>query len=411
LLHWVLHVLMLPQMKPPAHGVDDAAVHVPVPLQLRAGVRPPLLHIAVAHTVLAGYSSHAEPFARHLPSLPHELEPWSVHAVAQQMVPPAAPATHAPLVHCVLPVHVAPFPWRAHLSDWHRPLAQSADAAQLWFVVHVLLCPSHVAPPQSMSVSVPFWAPSVHVAAWHVFVGDPLQILFTQSPPTEHFFVSAHFAHVAPPQSMSVSSESWTLSLQCAATHLPAPSHTVPPLSEHAVPCDAFVLPHTLALHVKLAQTVPVAGQSFGARHATQLPEPLHLRPPFDAHVAPCDAFAVPHAPAVHVATMQSFAGGGQLEGLVQPPSPPASPGASGATSGAASEPLSVPVSAASTVASPPPSSVASAGASTPESSTGIFERSKSTSTSHPPSAARAGTVSRAATRANRRVVIMRLAR
>jgi hypothetical protein len=53
------------------------------------------------------------------------------------------------------------------------------------------------------------------------------------------------------------------------AQHAPAPLQ-VPPL--HAVPWVVGVVPHVLATHVAARHGVPVAGQSVGARQATQVP-------------------------------------------------------------------------------------------------------------------------------------------
>jgi hypothetical protein len=321
-----------------------------------------------------------------------------VHAVAQQTLPPPAVATHAPFAQSPPAVHACPFGRSAQCRLWQTPLVQSDDAAHPAPVPQVFACPSHVAPPQSTSVSVPFCTPSEHVAAWHVF--PALQILLVQSPPTLHFLVSPHGEHDAPPQSTSVSSPSITPSLQCAETHVPRPSQTTPPLSVQVVPFEAFDLPHTFPVHVRVAQSVPVAGQSVGARHATQLPEPSHFLPPFDAHVAPCDAFVVPHTPAVHVAVTQSFAGTGQSDGLVHPVSPPVSVPVSVPTS----TPLSAAVS--SVVPSTPPSVPVSSVVESTLASAWILDASKSTRSEHPPTAPAAERVRRAATETKRVVLI-----
>jgi hypothetical protein len=57
-------------------------------------------------------------------------------------------------------------------------------------------------PPQSVSVSKPFCAPSLQVATWQTL---PAQTEVTQSLPTAQCFAAAHLAHDAPPQSTSVS--------------------------------------------------------------------------------------------------------------------------------------------------------------------------------------------------------------
>jgi hypothetical protein len=70
-------------------------------------------------------------------------------------------------------------------------------------------------PPQSTSVSVPFFAPSVHKGDWQVTLHTPL----AQSPPALHASPTAHFGQV-PPQSTSDSDPFFTLSLQKGARHV-----------------------------------------------------------------------------------------------------------------------------------------------------------------------------------------------
>jgi hypothetical protein len=78
------------------------------------------------------------------------------------------------------------------------------------FVAHV--------PPQSTSVSVPFFTVSVHAAALHFFV-TLSQTPVAQSAPTAHVLLSAHFVAHVPPQSTSVSVPFLTVSLHAAALH------------------------------------------------------------------------------------------------------------------------------------------------------------------------------------------------
>jgi hypothetical protein len=79
------------------------------------------------------------------------------------------------------------------------PLAQSAPLKHWLVLLHLYA----QAPPQSTSVSSPFWMPSVHDGGTHNFA--PPQTLLKQSKPTLHVFRSAHLAAHAPPQSTSVS--------------------------------------------------------------------------------------------------------------------------------------------------------------------------------------------------------------
>src|SRR5262245_24932915 len=80
------------------------------------------------------------------------------------------------------------------------PLLQSDGAPHLPMVGHLL---AHE-PPQSTSLSVPFFAPSMQVGTAHFIIAS--QTLLTQSVPTLHLSVSAQAGHLAPPQSASVSS-------------------------------------------------------------------------------------------------------------------------------------------------------------------------------------------------------------
>jgi hypothetical protein len=65
-----------------------------------------------------------------------------------------------------------------------------------------------------MSVSLPFFVPSLHVGLWHL----PLvHTELVQSEPTPHVFPAAHFGHVPPPQLRSVSLPFLTWSVQLGA--------------------------------------------------------------------------------------------------------------------------------------------------------------------------------------------------
>jgi hypothetical protein len=56
-------------------------------------------------------------------------------------------------------------------------------------------------PPQSWSVSVPFWTPSVQVGAEQVTLQTPPK----QSVGAPHFLPVPHLPQLGPPQSMSLS--------------------------------------------------------------------------------------------------------------------------------------------------------------------------------------------------------------
>jgi hypothetical protein len=100
------------------------------------------------------------------------------------------------------------------------PLRQSLEAR------HPLAFAHFVAqlPPQSTSVSVPFFTTSVQSGAEHVFAAA-LQTPFAQSPPSKQPLAFAHFVEQLPPQSTSVSLPFFTTSVQSGALQvLVAPS-------------------------------------------------------------------------------------------------------------------------------------------------------------------------------------------
>jgi hypothetical protein len=77
----------------------------------------------------------------------------------------------------------------------------------------------HVEPPQSTSVSEPFWTPSGQAAAVQV-CAELLHRRLTQSPSIRQALVSAHrVAQFGPPQSTSVSLWFFTESGQLGAAH------------------------------------------------------------------------------------------------------------------------------------------------------------------------------------------------
>src|SRR5690348_13696542 len=85
------------------------------------------------------------------------------------------------------------------------PLVQSPSTMQPLLSPHFLFMPSQVAPPQSVSVSVPFCTPSVQLGVWQVLPPlGPEHTWLVQSPMSTHFLPSAQ-ALQAPPQSLSVS--------------------------------------------------------------------------------------------------------------------------------------------------------------------------------------------------------------
>lgn len=97
----------------------------------------------------------------------------------------------------------------AHPGDWqmpltHRPSTQSVFAAQPSPSAHS----GQLAPPQSFAVSVPLVTPSMHVAALHA---PPVQTRLAQSLAATQTFPVTHGEH-EPPQSTSVSLPFFVLS-------------------------------------------------------------------------------------------------------------------------------------------------------------------------------------------------------
>src|SRR6266487_303186 len=93
----------------------------------------------------------------------------------------------------------------------HTRLAQSAAALHFLASAHGLH--PEAGPPQSLSDSVPFSTPSMHVGFWQMLVvHTPLE----QSAASLHAFIGAQATHAPPPQSTSVSVPFLTLSAQPA---------------------------------------------------------------------------------------------------------------------------------------------------------------------------------------------------
>jgi hypothetical protein len=101
----------------------------------------------------------------------------------------------------------------APISAWQTVLVQSVPVLHLSLSGHA----GHVGPPQSLSVSIPFWMLSVHVGtAAH---SPPVQRPLEQSVLPRHILpLAQRAAQIAPPQSLSVSSSFLMLSVHDAAT-------------------------------------------------------------------------------------------------------------------------------------------------------------------------------------------------
>src|SRR5260221_533662 len=103
----------------------------------------------------------------------------------------------------------------------------------------------HVPPPQSTSVSLPFFMPSVQLGAGMGWQTPPLQKFEPQSPLPVHLPPLPHFPHAHPPQSTSVSMPFFTPSEQVGAWHTP---FVQTPLAQ------SLPLVHMLELAMAMAQ-------------------------------------------------------------------------------------------------------------------------------------------------------------
>jgi hypothetical protein len=144
---------------------------------------------------------------------------------------------HEPLEHAAIPLftpghsfpHDSQFMGSEFLST-HSPLQSERGSGQLQipslhfslmqseFTKHSfpLMQDEHVSPPQSMSVSAPFFTPSEQVAGVQV-LAEPSHTPLKQSEPTMHAFPSAQARQSPPPQSTSVSWPFTMLSEQVGA--------------------------------------------------------------------------------------------------------------------------------------------------------------------------------------------------
>jgi hypothetical protein len=152
--------------------------------------------------------------AWHTFGLPEQTPLWQSVLTLQK--PPTGHLAHVPPPQSTSVS--APFlTTSVQLGDWqmapmHTPLWQSPPVAHVLPAAHL----PQLAPPQSVSVSVPFFTLSPHVGAWHLS-GLPEHTPLWQSEPAAHVLLVGHFAHVPPPQSVSVSAPFFTASVQVAA--------------------------------------------------------------------------------------------------------------------------------------------------------------------------------------------------
>ena len=215
------------------------------------------------------------------PAALHWTQP-PVQAVSQQ-----APSTQKPLAQVPLEAQLAPS-CEAQTLPLQEPLEQSPPTLQV-----LPAAQGGQGPPQSTSVSEPFFTMSAQLGGWQV---PAEQTPFWQSVPARQDFPSGQDGQAPPPQSTAVSLPFFTPSMQLATwqvpaeqtplvqspppthwTHAPAPSHIVPPPVAQAVPAAAFTCEGTPAVHTPVMQGVPVDGGSVGsAAPTTTWPAPSH---------------------------------------------------------------------------------------------------------------------------------------
>jgi hypothetical protein len=186
----------------------DQFEHAPAPSHL-----PSLPHVdcaVVVHVDLPAPLTGLLPgvTGAQLPAEParlHELQPLPQRVLQQ------TPSVQKPELHSVAPPQLVELGLSAQtVLFWQKPEMQSAAVVHARPTAHGLPSPSQAAPPQSRPVSLPFLNPSPQVGVAHFSVLG-LQKLLAQSELILHVLVSMHLAHAAaplkpaPPQSVSVS--------------------------------------------------------------------------------------------------------------------------------------------------------------------------------------------------------------
>ena len=136
---------------------------------------------------------------------------WLVAQRGQVVVPPQSVSLSPPFFTASEQVAALQVP------DVQTPLAQSPATVQILFVAQRMHA---VDPPQSASLSPWFLTPSPQVGAWHLR-GAPEQTRLWQSDATLHDLVAAQGPHVPPPQSTSVSVPFFARSVQATVWHVP----------------------------------------------------------------------------------------------------------------------------------------------------------------------------------------------
>ena len=239
-------------------------------------------------------------------------------------LPPALPRVCSSLMSSAS-MHTEP----AHRLLWQSPLTLHAlPEAQ-----------SGHDPPQSTSVSLPPFSPSVHEDAQCALMHDRL----TQSVSPPHFSPRPQGGHDPPPQSTSVSAPFCTVSVHCAATqmllthtllaqsdpvthstHLPAAEQTLAPAPPtQGVPVVTGTWVGDPAEQPSVVHWLLSLDSSPSSGIEPALPEPSHtasLQSPgvWAASGVPCAVSSAPQTPPVQVRFRHSVSWPGHCETLVQ---------------------------------------------------------------------------------------------
>jgi hypothetical protein len=156
------------------------------------------------------------------------------------------------------------------MVDRHTPLSQSVGCK------HFLPSPQagHAPPPQSTSVSAPFWKPSVHRGAAHSLL---LHCWLKQSVEAMQPFPVPHLRHSVPPQSTPVSSESFVPFVQWLATQVPLTQTGVGPEQAWCI----------VVVHTEHTRTEEFAGSGFVSQKPIVVPPIAHVGGGVPASAAP----------------------------------------------------------------------------------------------------------------------------
>jgi hypothetical protein len=211
------------------------------------------------HFLVAGQAGHEPPQSTSVSvpflTLSAQLWAWHTPEAEHELDAQSAPVLHAcPVVHFVeqeppqsVSVSLPFFTPSPHAAPWqtlpvHLPLAgrtQSALPLQPLPTPHL---PGQE-PPQSVSVSLPFFARSVQLAVWQT---PAVHTALAQSPLPPQSLPAAHFVEQEPPQSASLSEPFLTPSVQAAPwhdplVHLPLAGSAQSPFEEQPLPTVHWV--------------------------------------------------------------------------------------------------------------------------------------------------------------------------